>query len=287
MVSFNKPRIVRDRIRGDFGGGGGGGGGGAAGDPVDAIVAIRQRLGESFLRVEPSWQANLARALSEAEALHPRGGGESAEEHAQRLRKRVLEGKPAFVQELERRVRLFAFVLGRPDNKVVKDEILPRLDYWHHRSGTAVDFVCLGFSERSDETPDGRAFAQIVRMLERHFSWKYSGETDLLVFNGRYDTLSGQAVFDLTQGVALTLERALEAKAISSVGALMEDLFRVTEAHRGDNPAWAFSDSQGLRIAGSGLKNLLLAFLPNWARDDVAKGLHFHVRDLGPRAPHR
>ena len=97
----------------------------------------------------------------------------------------------------------------------------------------------------------------------------------------------GQAVFDLNQGVALTLERALEAKAIHSVGALMEDLFRVTEAHRGDNPAWAFSDAQGLRIAGSGLKNLLLSFLPAWARDDAARGLHFRVRDLGPRKPGR
>ena len=284
-MPLNHPRIVQDRIRGDFAGSAGGGGG--AGDPVDAIVAIRRRLGESFLRVEPSWPANLARAMSDAEALHPRGRGESADEHAQRLRQRVLEARPAFVQELESRVRLFAFLLGRPDNKVVKDEILPRLDYWHHRSGTAVDFVCLGFSERSDETPDGRGFAQIVRMLEQHFNWKYSGETDLLVFNGRYDAIGGQAVFDLTQGVALTLERALEAKAISSVGALMEDLFRVTEAHRGDNPAWAFSDAQGLRIAGSGLKSLLLLLLPQWARDDAAKGLHFHVRDLGPRKPRR
>ena len=35
--------------------------------------------------------------------------------------------------------------------------------------------------------------------------------------------------------------------------------------HDGDNPAWAFSDAQGARVAGSGIKRFLLSLLPEWA----------------------
>jgi hypothetical protein len=215
---------------------------------------------------------------------HPRRPDESEAMHERRLSRHVLvQDKPDFVRRLESRVRLYALLLGHPQNALVREDIVPRLDYWHHRSGTAVDFVCLGFSERSEETPDGRGFAQIVRMLQQRFDWRYSGETDLLVFNGRYEASSGQAVFDLSNVVALTLERALEAGAITSVSSLMEALFRSAESHAGDNPAWAFSDAQGLRIAGSGLKHFVLSLLPEWARKDAERGLHFHVRDLRPR----
>lgn len=261
-----------------------GGGGGGLGHPVDAIVALRKRLGEAFVRVEPGWPAALDAAVAAAGGQHPRWPNEDDAVYAARLRRQVLElDRPDFVRRLESRVRLFAFLLGQPQNKLVRDDIMPRLDYWHHRSGTAVDFVCLGFSERSEETPDGRGFAQIVRMLQEHFDWRYSGETDLLVFNGRYRAASGEAIFDLSQAVALTLERALEKHAITSVSSLMEAMFRSAEAHSGENPAWAFSDAQGLRIAGSALKRFLLSLLPEWAREDTERGLHFHVRDLRPK----
>jgi hypothetical protein len=88
------------------------------------------------------------------------------------------------------------------------------------------------------------------------------------------------AIMHLSTVVALTLERAIEQKAINSVSALLEDIVVATEKHTGNDPTWAFSDSQGLRIAGSALKRFLLSLLPAWARDDAARGFHFYVKDL-------
>jgi hypothetical protein len=124
----------------------------------------------------------------------------------------------------------------------------------------------------------------MVRMFSETLNWQYSGETDLLIFNGRYNAKSGEAMLDLSQVVALTLERAIQEKAIQSVSALMETVIAVTERHQGNNPAWALSDSQGVRLAGSALKKFLLSLLPEWVRDDTSKGLHFYVRDLDRRA---
>ena len=276
----SSPKIVQDRIRDDGSGGGGGGGGG---DPVDAIMGLRRRLGEAFERVEPRWQAHMDAALDGARQRVPRAAAEDDAAYTARLRSQVVAEAPDFVRCLEGRVRLFAFLLGHPAHKLVRDDIVPQLDYWHHRSGTAVDFVCLGFSERSDETPDGRGFSQIVRLFEQHFDWKYSGQTDLLVFNGRYHARSREAIFDLSQVVAMTLEQALETRAIGSVSSLMEAMFRAAAQHDGDNPAWAFSDAQGARLAGSGIKRFLLSLLPEWARADAERGLFFHVRDLSAR----
>ena len=272
----SKPKIVRDRIRE-------GGGGGGGGDPIDAIVGLRRKLGEAFERVEPDWKTHMDAALDAAGLRLPRGPAEDDAAYTARLRQEVVADAPAFVRRLEGRVRLFAFLLGHPGNKLVRDDIVPLLDDWHRRCGTAVDFVCLGLSERSDETPDGRGFNQIVRLFEKHFDWKYSGQTDLLAFNGRYDMRSREAIFDLSQVVAMTLEQALETRAIGSVSALMEAMFRAAAEHDGDNPAWAFSDAQGARLAGSGIKRFLLSLLPEWARADAERGLFFHVRDLSPR----
>jgi hypothetical protein len=60
MSIFRRNHPVQDRIRFDVGGGGGGGGGagdGTAAEPTDAIHALRKRLGEAFLRLEPDWHS--------------------------------------------------------------------------------------------------------------------------------------------------------------------------------------------------------------------------------------
>ncbi len=122
-----------------------------------------------------------------------------------------------------------------------------------------------------------------MKLFEEEFNRRYSGETDLLVFNTRYDCSSREAVFDLSDVVALTLERAVEDKAIRSVSSLIEDIIDVTENFKGDNPAWVVSDKQGLRLSGSAIKQFLLSLLPAWAKDDANKAFHFYVKDLQKR----
>ena len=44
-----------------------------------------------------------------------------------------------------RQVRLIAVLFGRRTLPVVKEQIMPDMDYWNHASGKFVDIFCVGF----------------------------------------------------------------------------------------------------------------------------------------------
>jgi len=260
------------------------GGGASPGGPTDAILRIRSLLEASFLANEPGWDDNLRAAIEARSRSRKAFERESEEQWRARLRSEVIAARPAFVRAIERRVRLGVFLIGHARSKIVRDEILPRLDYWHHRTGEHVDIVCIGFSSQDDQHPDGRAFAQMVRMLQDQLDWSYSGETDLIAFNVRFRCVPRMEAFlDLSETVSLTLERALEDKAITSVAALVEDLVRAGQGDGKRGPAWLLSDAYGKHVAGSTLKRLLLSLLPKEAMEGATKGLHFYIRDLQRR----
>lgn len=177
-------------------------------------------------------------------------------------------------------VCLIGLIFGQPQSNLVRDEIIPRIPYWHQRTARNIELFCVGFSSKNNQRFDSATFLSAIGWLERHSRWRYSGETDLILMNAVFSNELQTVILDYSSAVVLTLERALESKAIPSVPALVEDLVAFAEQYEGTDPSWGFSDAQGKRVSMSALKEVLLSLLPKSVRSEARKAFQFVVRDL-------
>ena len=192
-------------------------------------------------------------------------------------------------------VRMVGIRLAPAEVRLARDEIIPSLDYFHHRSGNNIDFFCGGYrrygyaprpDERkvsSDQPPwifSASAFDRFRQEIETLCRWRYSGEADLLLVNGHYDAEAEEANLDFKSAIACDLDKMIRDGAIQSVRRFFESVFQFTDSSDGKDPTWGFSDQQGIRVGGSALKRLLLSLLPRKLADDYSKAEHFVIRDL-------
>lgn len=134
-------------------------------------------------------------------------------------------------------------IYGPPDAPMMKSDILPRLNYYHHRSSNAVEIFTIAYNERggdNDPMPlfDDEGFANAIAELERATKWKYSGQTDMLFLASTLDMVrrpTGSILpsvrFVFEEVVCLCLERVVADKAISSGAGLIEEIIRAS-SHR-------------------------------------------------------
>jgi hypothetical protein len=180
-----------------------------------------------------------------------------------------------------------------PDQaRLAKDEIVPSLDYFHCRSGDHIDIFCAGYS-RYCFTPDERkvtedvppwmfsteAFNRFRHEIEHRSRWRYSGEADLLLMNGRREN-DESAILDFKSAIVCDLDRMIRDQAIHSVRRFFEDVFRFVESVKTPDPTWGFSDEMGVRIGGSALKRVILSLLPKDLGADYRRAEHFAIRDV-------
>lgn len=158
-------------------------------------------------------------------------------------------------------VRMVGLLFAPAHASLAKDEIVPSLDYFHHRSGNHIDFFCAGYS-RYGFTPGERpvtrddppwmfsteAFDRFRRDIERRSRWRYSGEADLLLMNGRRGSDEDAGSLDFSSAIVCDLDRMIRDHAIPSVRRFFEDVFRFAESVTDPDPTWGFSDE----IGGSG-----------------------------------
>jgi hypothetical protein len=126
-------------------------------------------------------------------------------------------------------------------------------------------------------------FNRFRREIETRTRWRYSGGTDLILANAMAGTRPDKAEIDFSTAINANLEKMKADGEFLETGMLFERVFRYAEEHGADqdDPAWGFSDATGLRLAGSALKELLLAALPDSVRKDVRRAWHFAVTDIG------
>jgi len=179
-------------------------------------------------------------------------------------------------------VKLVTLVFGRPTLPLVRDQIIPDIDYWNHVSGEKIDFFTVGFYTE-DIKFDPTAFDDVLDNFEERSTWKYAHETDLLLLNARFTPTTLRAEFDFSNVVALTLERALEEKAVVSIPQFFGNIVDFASSFQGDDPSWGFSDAQGKRLVGSALKNVLISLLPEAVRADAKSAFSFYVKDYRPK----
>lgn len=200
-------------------------------------------------------------------------------------------------------VNLTGLVFAVPDSPFAQAEILPFVDTWHHLSDNVTDYFCAGFGAGSgpkrpkdahpvDEVRIGdwwfsaERFVEFVRDVEARTTWTHSGGADLLVSTVRYDPATREARFDFRSAIALDLDAAKKDRAFASASHLMSSLFRFA-ADINDSttdPAYEYSDRQGLRIAKRTLLEWAMEALPKSLGLGARSARHFAARDISPRA---
>lgn len=193
-------------------------------------------------------------------------------------------------------VRLIGLVFCQPHSKFAKDEILPALRYFHLRSGEHVNFYFAGYYEAFEARQgdvmaappaDGpgwgfsaEAFDAFRQELHRATTWRYSGASDFILVNARFDAERDEAYLDFSSALSITFERLKHDGALSDVGVLFERIFSYAESCVGNDPTWGFSDLQGGILVGSALKSLVISVLPTPLRQDVKAAFNFVSSNL-------
>lgn len=196
--------------------------------------------------------------------------------------------------------QMVGFLFARPDLPLARDEIVPSLNYFHHRSGEKIDFFCVGYGWFSppNVAPDqrevhvsgrnemgwgfsARRFDEFRRDIEKETNWRYGGGTELLLTNAFLPHGSQRVELEWNSVIRCDLDRMKTDGAIIGVNQLFEEVFRYADTASDADPTWAFSDAQGIRMARSGLKRLFLSFLPKSLGEEVRQATHFAIVDVG------
>jgi hypothetical protein len=191
--------------------------------------------------------------------------------------------------------KLIGILFCMPMSPLGREEILPGLDYFHRRSGSFVDFFCVGYGAYwPDAVPKVSVVATIgdtrwlysVEMfnttrgeVEQLAEWSFSGETDLILAVARR-TGDAPAQIDFSTAIACNLEQMVRDGAITSVRSFFEKIFKFGETCKGSDPVHEFSDKMGARAAGNFLLEAVLKLVPEALGDAYRSTRHFAIRDI-------
>ena len=199
--------------------------------------------------------------------------------------------------------RLIGFVFCRPELSLANSQIIPNLDYYHHRSGKNTDFFFAGYGQYWEgliqEIPDqvkvtsGRSinwlfslerFNEFREELERNTNWNYSGSIDLLLCNASRQKRD-DGFIDFSNFFYCDLEKMINDKVIISIERLFENIFKYAESPNETNPAANFivtRDIEGIKktltkiingllnkVAGIELEGIRNNFIKNLAKNAI------------------
>lgn len=187
---------------------------------------------------------------------------------------------------------LCCLLFAPPFSKVAKEGVVPRLGYLNHRSGDDIDFYCAGYGGywHRDHYPDmeeigevryeggttipwafsQKLFANFVDELEGASSWRYSGETELLVFN---------ALTSFKDCLILEVERMIKDEAIGRSSDLFESLIQYARSSAGRASAYQFSDGKAPSIFGKAVLDVISEG-PKALGKAWKSGRHYAVRSI-------
>ncbi len=201
-------------------------------------------------------------------------------------------------------VRPIGILLARPDHDIARKEILPALDYFHHRSGEDITLYCAGYgrywyedgmvyndaqpvAELSDTNPwmfSPKAFSVFISALESRTTWAYSGNPELLLLNIVIDREEEEeeVLFDFSRVLVIDLQRAKADGAISHAKGLMEDIFRVARNNRGDLSVNRIGKTLGAQSFLKSAREALLRLIPKGLGAVGKSSTHFVVYNKEP-----
>ncbi|WP_434150143.1 hypothetical protein ACR2R6_01260 [Methylocaldum gracile subsp. desertum] len=195
-----------------------------------------------------------------------------------------------------RNSKLVGILFCHPKSSLAKSEIIEHLPHFHVRSGEAVDFFCIGYGAYwppehfADQKPvvtiqgvdwlfSESAFSSVVDEFESETSWKYSGETELILLTARKQH-NGMTILDYDTAIVCNLEAMSQAKAFSSVRSFFEAIFKFAKSNNQEELTWELSDQNGVRLGKLAIKDSVISVLPKSLGDAYQRGEHFAVRSI-------
>jgi hypothetical protein len=190
---------------------------------------------------------------------------------------------------------MVGLLFAPPSASLAKREVLPSLEYFHCRAGKQIDFFCAGYTQGFEGNTDAigcsdykaaglegwvfsnQRFVQLCREISEASTWKYSGETELVLTNAKYDPEGRTAVLDFSTAILFRLDQMKHDKAIASVREFFEKIFQFAESTNASDPTWTFSDKQGLKQGRSAFMRFLLSLLPKSIAEYFSKAKHYAV----------
>ena len=172
------------------------------------------------------------------------------------------------------KVKIIGILFAHPESEIVKKEIIPKIGSYHFRSSGYTNFYWAGYGafwppgHYSDQRKvlelDGTdwlysdiAFNECRKQIENQTTWKYSGDTDLILCTARRKPETGKAGMDFSECIVCQLEQHLEAKGDHSISSFFEKIFRYAETSR--NPSvYKFSDLHLLNTSKESLLDWVL-----------------------------
>jgi hypothetical protein len=146
--------------------------------------------------------------------------------------------------EPKRVPRIAGIVFCKARSITGQKEVDPNLGYFGYRSGDHVNFYLAGYNwERTTESGEriwyfnNPEFNQVRKEMEACTTWKYSGGTDLILLNARFDAKGQTASVDFGSPEVFVLERLVRTGGIESVQMFFEEIFRYCEEHFDTKPA--------------------------------------------------
>ena len=173
--------------------------------------------------------------------------------------------------------KTIGILFANPDEDIVGREILPKLNYLHHRSKKKIDFFFPGYGQYWNESyaPDfedvitiegnrwlfsNKKYVEFIEELEKDSKWEYSGETDLIIIEYINDCL------DFKNAIIININNAYRCKSIPSSSRLFEIIFR--EFEKGKITPYELSDILALRFGGT-IKEFIIDLIPGKMGDTV------------------
>lgn len=195
------------------------------------------------------------------------------------------------------KVKLVGVMFCHPDSELGSKQILPRLEYLNYRSGEHTDLFWAGYGPfMKEHMPPGvrpvRAvggtmwgfdeaeFVAFCREVEGRTTWKYSGETDLLLMTARFNEKTSKPYLDVSEALVCDLDKMIRQGAISTVPRFLEDVFRFGESAK-SNDVYDFSDLKLLENSKRSFRDWLLDLLKIKGFFDSTEP--FAIRDISRR----
>ena len=188
-------------------------------------------------------------------------------------------------------VRPIALIFGRPTCKVFKEELLPDRKYYDLRSGTNIEVFYMGYADPDaeyvavgtfdDNDFSDQSFESAVRDFEGRTTWKYSGETDVILLNSFFSP-QRKVRLDFSNVFAIQLEAAIDSKLIRSGRTFIEDVMRQSRECPVEDVVARISDLVFLRNARSTFLSWVMGLVKLKA-EDLGNAYRSCVRDISRR----
>jgi hypothetical protein len=193
-------------------------------------------------------------------------------QHVQRrllklVRKRIKKSDPPTAAQVLRFpvALIFTRDRGAAGTASIRDEIASSFEFWSRDSGEHFDMFFPGWYFHNGKLRFNlNRFEEYRKEIERVSSWKYSGETDLLILNFDYTLQTGKAQFAFDEVIILPVEDMIREKRIGSFAVLLSYIHNAARKSRNrgkHSKVWEMSDGIGFLRGRQSLWEALKTFV--------------------------